>query len=229
MTGPPNVTLDLHPTTFSQFWGHPGRPWKINTFQARLRDPKGEKKERHRIQKASEKGSKIELKAIQKTKNMKKWNLTKTIVFTMVSAHLVAGFQQHFLSETKQKATWKSMLEFGRLKPLQNEPHAPKLTPKRVPKSIKNRSKSKPGSSVALFADPGDAWSLKMLTQGAKSESPDCKINSQNKKRDSSDSWLHSLDNPISNCQSCQTCKSYQSHSSQVCRSQRGPAAVAKP
>ena len=74
------------------------------------------------------------------------------------------------------------MLELGRLKPLQNEPRAPKLPPKRVPKSIKNRSKSKPGSSVALFADPGDAWSLKMLTQGAKSESPDCKIRSQIRK-----------------------------------------------
>ena len=80
------------------------------------------------------------------------------------------------------------MLELGRLKPLQNEPRAPKLPPKRVPESIKNRSKSKPGSSVALFADPGGAWSLKMLTQGAKSEPPDCKIKSQNKKKGFSDS-----------------------------------------
>ena len=107
----------------------------------------------------------------------------KTIEFTMISTHLAIRFQQHFLSEAKQKATCKSMLEFDRLKPLQSEPHASKLTTKRVPNFIKNRSKSKPGSSVALFADPGDAWSLKMLTQGAKSESPDCKISSQMRKK----------------------------------------------
>ena len=47
-----------------------------------------------------------------------------------------------------------------------------KTGPKWVPKFIRTRSKSKPGSSDALFADPRDTWFLKMSIQGSWNELP---------------------------------------------------------
>ena len=109
------------------------------------------------------------------------------------------------------------MLEFVSLKSLKSEPTAPKQLRKKIPKSIKNRWKSNPGSLCILFAGPVEPWIAKIMTRSLKNRQkwwPEVsKICPQEEK----------LQQQV--FKSCQFCKSCLSCSPTVGQSQRGPAA----
>ena len=79
------------------------------------------------------------------------------------------------------------MLKFGRLKPVQNEPNAPEL----VQSGSQNVSKIHQNPNVApqlVFLLTLGRLEPQNVDSMAKSEPPDCKMNSPNKKKGSSDS-----------------------------------------
>ena len=175
------------------FWAPP--PTSRNPFKSRklTNIAKFRKSESRVPQKQFRNVSKSIPTLMKLTRILQNGKLTKTFIFSMVLAHLATWFQRAFRTEAYWKATWKPILNLVSLKSLKSEPAAPKHVPRRISKSLPNWWKSNPGSSCVSFADPGDPWTAKMMTRGAKSDSKGWKINSKHERDSMSDLKLHCL------------------------------------
>ena len=125
-----------HRSTFSasldpvlSAWAPPGYPSKINDFQTYSPDPQNQKKWVPGIQKATKKTCKSRLDIIQFTKYVKKWNLTKTTVFAMFSAHPTTDPGILFAPKPSKKHTSELTLKIDNLKPKKNK----KIVKNRLP------------------------------------------------------------------------------------------------
>ena len=96
-------------------------PRKSSIFRPTRQTLKNQKNWFQGTQDATKKTSKSRLDIIQFTKYVKKWNLTKTIVFTMFSAHPTTDSGTIFSPKPTKKHTRELTLEIDNLEPRKNK------------------------------------------------------------------------------------------------------------
>jgi len=126
----------------ARIWDPPGNPWKTIKIQACSQYPQKSLKVSPRPPKYSKMWSQILPQDTKLVNKWKKWNHSKTTVFTRVIAHTATGFRQHFHPWIIKNMDLETVSHFDTLNERQMtkmSPNGSQETPKRHPKIDKNR------------------------------------------------------------------------------------------
>ena len=140
--GPTDSDFHPHLTSFPQPGLLQATPRKSSIFRPTPQTLKNQKKWAQGTQKPAKKTPKSRLDINQFAKYVKKWNLTKTIVFTMFSAHPTTDPGTIFSPKPTKKHTSELTLKIDNLKPRRNK------------KMLKNDSRQVWGNPLKIIQNP---------------------------------------------------------------------------
>jgi hypothetical protein len=156
-----------------------GIPRKSSNCRPTPKTSQNQKKWVPGTQKSIKKTPTSRLNIIQFTEHVKKWNLTKTTVFTLfqhVRPQILLAFPHPNPPKNTPQNRHCKLVTPNRKK---KQADSSKSTPKWNPKSIKNQWKSNPGPQGVPFGVPADPWMTNMVTQGQKSSPQGIKMEPQ--------------------------------------------------